>query len=1065
MSVSSLEILDPNGRFPRRDILRSLEESAQKKWKENKIFESTLPSASNTSQETFFVTFPYPYMNGRLHLGHAFTLCKADFAAKYERLKGKNVLFPFGLHCTGMPIKTSADKIKLELENYGNPPQFNIDTLDELKISVHDISKKKNKPSKVAAKAGKSKFQWEIMKSLGLSDGEIAAFSDPLHWLYFFSPLAVKDLKKFGLSVDWRRTFITTPANPYYDSFVRWQMITLKERGYILFGKRPTVYSPLDRQPCMDHDRSSGEGVEITEYTCVKLEALKLPAPLSFINGPRVYFIAATLRPETLYGITNCFVHPEIDYGCYEVSKNEVFICTRHCSRNLAHQLETSSGFGKIKELAIISGRELLGLPVKAPLSCYERIYTLPMLTIIGTMGTGIVISVPSDSPDDYINFITLKQKPEWRSKWNIHDSMILPFDPVPIIKTEGLGNLPAVTVCQKYKVGGPNDQAKLAECKKHVYVKGFYEGVLLVGEYSGRPVQEAKPKIKTFLFEHGYAFSYAEPSEPIISRSGDTCVVALVDQWYVDYRNALWTERVLSLLENVRCYESDTLAQFKQQISNLHEWACSRSYGLGTRIPWDEQFLVESLSDSTIYMAYYTIAHLLQGEDNIDGSKPSPIGVRPDQLTKGTWDYIFLEGPLPTDSDIHEEKLRLLRQEFQYWYPVSLRVSGKDLINNHLSFFLFTHEAMWGQKYFPKAIRVNGHLKLNNAKMSKSTGNFLTLEESINSFGSDATRLALADAGDTLDDANINYATMSKLILRLHAFYEYFQELISAKNVDKMRTDEYNYFDKLFDNYMNYHIREADKFCGNMLYHETLKHCLFGYQNSLSLYRELLHDIPFHRALIWKYLESQIVMLSIFCPHLSERCWELLGHPGSVLATTWPASEAVDINLFTATVHLENVANEIRGKLLELQEQKKKHNTKISPKKVTIYVAKEYKNEKKKLLDLMCKLYHEDPEVFNNKKAMLELIRCDSELKPFLPKLMPLVAFTQEEVKKKGPRVLSTEACFDEYEFLNIVKDYLKRTLPLENVEVVALGDPLPGVDKSIIEKCEPMRPVPVFH
>jgi leucyl-tRNA synthetase len=93
-------------------------------------------------------------------------------------------------------------------------------------------------------------------------------------------------------------------------------------------------------------------------------------------------------------------------------------------------------------------------------------------------------------------------------------------------------------------------------------------------------------------------------------------------------------------------------------------QWACSRSYGLGTRIPWDEQFLVESLSDSTIYMAYYTIAHLLQGviligflkqvaiattigEDNIDGSKPSPIGVRPDQLTKGTWDYIFLEGPV----------------------------------------------------------------------------------------------------------------------------------------------------------------------------------------------------------------------------------------------------------------------------------------------------------------------------------------------------------------------------------------------------------------------------------
>jgi len=40
----------------------------------------------------------------------------------------------------------------------------------------------------------------------------------------------------------------------------------------------------------------------------------------------------------------------------------------------------------------------------------------------------------------------------------------------------------------------------------------------------------------------------------------------------------------------------------------------CSRTYGLGTKLPWDENWLVESLSDSTIYMCYYTIAHMLQG-------------------------------------------------------------------------------------------------------------------------------------------------------------------------------------------------------------------------------------------------------------------------------------------------------------------------------------------------------------------------------------------------------------------------------------------------------------------
>lgn len=46
-------------------------------------------------------------MNGRLHLGHTFTVTKAEFAASYQRLKGKNSLFPFAFHCTGMPIKVS----------------------------------------------------------------------------------------------------------------------------------------------------------------------------------------------------------------------------------------------------------------------------------------------------------------------------------------------------------------------------------------------------------------------------------------------------------------------------------------------------------------------------------------------------------------------------------------------------------------------------------------------------------------------------------------------------------------------------------------------------------------------------------------------------------------------------------------------------------------------------------------------------------------------------------------------------------------------------------------------
>jgi hypothetical protein len=67
--------------------------------------------------------------------------------------------------------------------------------------------------------------------------------------------------------------------------------------------------------------------------------------------------------------------------------------------------------------------------------------------------------------------------------------------------------------------------------------------------------------------------------------------------------------------------------------------------FGLGTQLPWDEQWVIESLSDSTIYMAYYTIAHLLQGPDNLDGGKGSPAGIKPEQMTDQVWKGLVVFG------------------------------------------------------------------------------------------------------------------------------------------------------------------------------------------------------------------------------------------------------------------------------------------------------------------------------------------------------------------------------------------------------------------------------------
>jgi leucyl-tRNA synthetase len=177
--------------FERRNRLRAIEQRVQKLWEDTRAFEV---DAGEAGQPKFLVTFPYPYMNGVLHVGHAFTISKAEFAAGFQRLQGKRVLFPFGFHCTGMPIAAAAKKIKLEIELFGNPPVFPADE-PEKEVKTPEPESKKSK-SKVASKASKKKYQWQILEEMGVPSEKIASFADPETWLHYFPPIAmVSDLE------------------------------------------------------------------------------------------------------------------------------------------------------------------------------------------------------------------------------------------------------------------------------------------------------------------------------------------------------------------------------------------------------------------------------------------------------------------------------------------------------------------------------------------------------------------------------------------------------------------------------------------------------------------------------------------------------------------------------------------------------------------------------------------------------------------------------------------------------------------------------------------------------
>jgi len=827
-----------------------IEKKWQKKWEKEKIFE-----ADSNKRKKFFVNFPYPYINSYLHLGHGFSSVRVDITARFKRMQGFNVLFPQGWHCTGMPVWAASQRIK------------------------------ENEPRQI-----------EIMKSQGFSEKEIKKFQDPKHWIDVFVPAAQEDFTRIGNSVDWRRSFITTELNSRYDKFIRWQFRKLKEKGLVVKGKHPVIWCPKDNTPVGDHDRVEGEGETPQEFYLLKFK---------FDDS---YLVAATLRPETVFGETNFWVNPNVDYVKAKVNE-EKWIVSEECIEKLKNQDR------KIKILGKISGKDIIGKYCKAPL-VNKDIIILPAEFSDPKIGTGLVTSVPSDAPYDYIALRDLQENEKEIKKYGLKAEDLRKIKPMPIIDSKEWGDLPAIKIVEKMQIKNQKD-SRLEEATKIIYKAGFYSGKMNknCGKYYGMNVVDAKNRMKEEMKAEGLLEEFYELSGKVICRCLTPSIIKIVsDQWFLKYADIEWKKQVHKELKNMKLYPELIRQQFDYVVDWLNDWACTHHKGMGTKLPWDERWVIESLSDSTIYMAYYTIAHLIKNYPE-------------DKINDEFFDFIFL------GKGKGDKKMQEMRKEFEYWYPFDIRSSGKDLVQNHLSFCLFNHAAIFPEKYWPKGFSVNGWLLVNGEKMSKSKGNFFTTRDILEKYPADVTRATLILGGEGLDDPNFDFTNARNIKQKLKNWYGF-----AVNNFKKAKEKELTKSDKIFLSYINRLLKEGTIVMEEMLFRSAFDKLFYQTQRALKSY---LNKGRINQSILNEFIEMQTKAISPFTPFIAEEIWCNIDKKSFVSVEDWPKfnEEFIDMELENQERQIEQTIEDIKNVIKMIKEKQNKE-----AKKVFIYtIPKEF--------------------------------------------------------------------------------------------------------------------------
>jgi leucyl-tRNA synthetase len=494
---------------------------------------------------------------------------------------------------------------------------------------------------------------------------------------------------------------------------------------------------------------------------------------------------------------------------------------------------------------------------------------------------------------------------------------------------------------------------------------------------------------MKQKMLDSGQADTMQDLTEEVVCRCGGPVIIKKVeDQWFIKYSDEELKEKTKGHVTSMSVYPND----YKENLPSVLDWfkdrPCVRmGKWLGTRFPFDDKWIIEPIADSTLYPAYYIISKYANEKK-----------ITPEEMDESFFDYVFLGKGNPKN-----ELWEKIRKDFEYWYPLDINLGGKEHQTVHFPPFLINHVGILNQRDWPRGIFVNWWVTMEGGKISKSKGGAEPIPDLTKRYSVDGMRLYYCHIGSPFVDIVWDPRAAMSYRNQVERLYNTAIELL-GRNGGKKRIDEWlvsRFYSKL---------KKANEEMAKFNLKAPIDLMLFEFLNDLEWYRKRGGE---NKETIRLIMDVWLRSLAPFIPHVCEEVWEKSGK-GLVSAAQWPEPDNSKIN-----EKVELMENSVVG--LEADIKKVIELAKITPKKISVFVAPEWKRT----------VYGKAKEIKNANLLIKEVMQ-DPEVKKRGQEAVTYVQYLGKHSQELSPVMLGSS---EELNALKDAKEYLEKTFSAGSV------------------------------